>query len=171
MSQTHQVGIFDGSGNLLVQATVSPTDAAFDAYSDTPGTAGDGFQLVRYDTGLRDGATGLTSLPDFVLTAGQTYSIAGVTGGDYYTYSADPFSTPSGLVYGDSAYYSDPSGDSETSALLAPNTVDGNFDPGFFGPDFRFTAAPEPSAWASLGLGALGLAGLAWRARKQRSAA
>ena len=32
---------------------------------------------------------------------------------------------------------------------------------------FNVTAAPEPSAWVSLGIGALGLCGLGWRARRR----
>lgn len=178
MSQSHQVGIFsDATGTLLVQATVAPGDTPYAAFTGRPANAdqtatnGTGAQLFRYDSALKDGATGLVSLPPFVLLPGLTYDIAAVTGLDNYEYLPDTFGTDASVAYGQDRYVS-----GNATALQAPTQTYGDnyggfVGQGFFGPNFLFTpvVAPEPSQTAALTLGALGLIGLGLRARRRHA--
>ena len=141
MSQSHQVGIFsDATGALLVQATVSSSDparAAFNGQTPTPAQAatdGTGVQLFRYDSALKDGATGLVSLPSFLLTPGVTYTLAAVTGADDYDYlpgsdfAGGTFGTGSGVAYGQDRYV-----DGSASILSDPTGTTGNMPGGLCG--------------------------------------
>ncbi len=182
MSASHSVGIFsDSTGALLVQATVSPTDTPYAAFSGQAATAaqsatdGTGVQLFRYDSALTGGATGLVPLPAFVLTPGATYTIAAVTGDDEYdelpgsAFAGGTFGTGGPVTYGQDRYV-----DGDATTLQDPTGTTDNMPGGFagngyFGPNFLFSAvaAPEPSAIAGLALGALGLGGLTFRAKRR----
>ncbi|MGM3308258.1 DUF4082 domain-containing protein [Anabaena sp. WFMT] len=89
LTETHDVGIFDDLGTLLVSGTVKPGDAL------------DGW--FRY-----------TSIPTTILDAGKTFFIAATTGSENYTwnpinftvdpainYVTDVFSSSSTLVFPD----------------------------------------------------------------------
>lgn len=174
MAASHQVGIFsDSTGTLLVQATVAPADTPYAAFSGLAATSGQlatdgtGVQLFRYNSNLKDGATGLVTLPEFVLQPGVTYDIAAVTGLDNYAYFNDTFAQNSPIVYKQDQYYS-AGGNGNTTTLQAPTqSYQGGDGSAFFGPNFQFTAAPEPSPVACLALGVLGLATLGWKARRR----
>ncbi|OJW22004.1 MAG: hypothetical protein BGO49_14565 [Planctomycetales bacterium 71-10] len=144
LAEAHEVGIFDAGGTLLVSATV-PSGAG--------GSLADGFRYV--------------AIAPFVLSAG-TYTIGGAIGAaasDPVAYnvsglaSASPITIPTGAGrYTEAGAY---------TSLSFPDLVyppQAPYD-GYFGPNFQFTAVPEPSGLALLALGAAGGLGLRWRRR------
>lgn len=66
LTESHDVGIYDNSGNLLVSGTVNPGD-------------------------LLDGWFRYTSVASTVLQAGKTYFIAATTGSENYTWNPNGF--------------------------------------------------------------------------------
>ena len=146
-SQSHQVGLYQivgGVSHLLTSTTITA--------SGTP--HGD----FLYQT-----------INPIALVAGGDYVLAGVTGpNDPYLFDVQDSTqfgnigvTTTGITYGEALY--DPG-----STLARPTQTDPNAEPGFFGPNLQITfSAPEPSQGAALGLTALGLGGLLWRARRR----
>lgn len=160
MTQAHPVGLYRVTGvgdTLLLSATVTNTDPAYDAVTGTftAAPASDPNPLFRCSGAF----TGTALLP-----AG-TYDLMGYTGSDdYYTQLNSVVNAASGVSYVQDEY-SDPTG-----GLAAPTGSDGPGANGIFGPDFRFTPvppAPEPSSLAALALGGLGTAGLRLKARRR----
>lgn len=138
LTDSHQVGIWNSSGTLLISATVP---------SGTGATLDDQFRVV--------------SVSSTELFAGQKYFI-----GTLYTTLNDPlllqgdatnFATASQITY-----------DNPTVAVLTTTLTDptenASPSPGIFGPNFEFEAAtspvPEPGSFVLLGTGMLGLAGV-----------
>jgi hypothetical protein len=140
LSSSHQVAIWDTSGDELLSATVA---------SGTTDPLLDGF---RFDSNLTGTAT---------LAAG-TYVIGGLsTSSDLVAYdvpSADVTLAP-GVTYVQDRYNSG-------GSLAYPGSTQGLND-GVFGPSFTFVSdVPEPSAWALLGVGGVML-GVTLRQRRR----
>ena len=127
---SHQIGIWDLSGNLLGQATV------------TPGAAdGTGF---RY-----------TAVTPFTLGVGS-YLIGGrdaAADGDNYLTGVSGLTTGTGIAFQGAAVSASGSG------FAAPTVISANSG-GRFGPNFTYAVAgvPEPATWAMMmiGFGAIG---------------
>ena len=137
LTDSHQVGIWDSSGTLLVSTTVP---------SGTGATLDDQFRTV-----------GVSSTELF---AGQKYFI-----GTLYTTFDDPlllqgdasnFATASQITYDNATF-------ALGTTLKDPTTV-ASPPPAFFGPTFEFEAVsspvPEPGSFVLLGTGLLGFAGV-----------
>ncbi|MBW4693920.1 MAG: PTPA-CTERM sorting domain-containing protein [Lyngbya sp. HA4199-MV5] len=148
LTQTHDVGIFDDAGSLLVQGTVNPGDAL------------EGF--FRY-----------TSVRSTLLQAGGTFFIAAVTGSESYTFNPEGFSVNPNITFGSSAFrFSNTlvfpgtlSGSEPTLGDSSIQNSDNNL--GYFGPNFQFQAdevAAVPTPALLPGLIGLGIG--AWRKRK-----
>lgn len=151
LTQTHNVGIFDNTGNLLVQGTVKPGDAL------------DGF--FRY-----------TSVQSTQLQAGSMFFIAAVTGSENYTFNPPGLSVNPNITFVSSAFrFNDPQ---SSDKLVFPGTLpggvpassgsstqnsDGNL--GYFGPNFKAEGPAVPTPALLPGLIGLGIG--AWRKRKK----
>jgi hypothetical protein len=133
LAESHDVGIYDSVGNLLVSTTVLTTD---------PLTSWFRFHDVT----------------PYTLAAGQTYFIQGVNGTENYTWYANGFVVDPSITFNKDAYYFPQNG-----VLTFPNASDGITAAqggGYFGPNFSTTATPVPSALLLMGSGLLGLVGL-----------
>ncbi|MGO9174586.1 MAG: VPLPA-CTERM sorting domain-containing protein [Desulfobaccales bacterium] len=133
LTQSHEVGIFNSSGGLLVEATVTPTDPLS--------------SFFRWN-----------SCASTLLSAGQTYYIMAVTGSDNYTFQTAGFVVNPDINFIQDYYYYPANG-----ALTFPNGTAGFTAAeggGIFGPNFSTTAVPIPGALWLLGSGLVGLAGL-----------
>lgn len=152
LTQTHDIGIFNSAGSLLVQGTVSPGDSL------------DGY--FRY-----------TSVQSTLLQAGGTFFIAAVTGSESYTFNPTGFSVNPNITFGPSAFrFSNtlvfPGTLSGNDPILDGSGTQ-NFDDnvGYFGPNFQFqtdevAAVPTPALLPGL----IGLGIGAWRKRKAEAA-
>jgi Domain of unknown function (DUF4082)/PEP-CTERM motif len=74
LSETHEVGLYDASGNLLASGTVSNGDPLLEGF--------------RY-----------TDITDILLAAGQEYYVVGVTGTEQYAYDVDNVTTLPGITF------------------------------------------------------------------------
>jgi len=130
ITQNHDVGIYDSSGNLLTSATITPSDP-----------------LVGSAPWREETITPIT------LTAGQTYVIMGETGTDIYAWDPASYSTIPQITYGEAAY-------NLSNTLAFPNIYDdkvvGGFGPSFNIPEPSFFG--YLLAFGAIGLGALGRA-------------
>lgn len=142
LTQTHDVGIFDDIGNLLIKGTVKPGDSL------------DGF--FRY-----------TAVQTTQLQAGRTFFIAATTGSENYTFNPTGFSVNPNITFMSSAFRL-----SNTLLFpgAAPSNIQtSDANKGYFGPNFKadeVTAVPTPTLLPGLigfGLGA-------WRRRKTEAA-
>ena len=137
LTDSHQVGLWDNSGNLLVSTTVP---------SGTGATLDDQFRMV--------------AVSSTELLAGQKYFI-----GTLYTTFNDPlllqgdasnFATAPQITYDNATFALGTTLKDPTSIASPP--------PAFFGPNFEFEAAtspvPELGSFVLLGTGMLGLAGV-----------
>jgi hypothetical protein len=135
--QSHDVGIYDTSQNLLVSGTVAA------------GTTDPLVDYIRYTT------VAPTSLGIGV------YFIAAATDTDNYTWD------PSGLVSAPQVTWLQDA--FVLSSVLAFPSGGPDEHTGIFGPNFQFSAAPEPSSMALCGAAALtGLAFARFRSRSAR---
>ena len=130
---SHQVGVWNSTGTLLVSTTVP---------SGTGATLDDQFRMV--------------GVSPIELLAGQQYFI-----GALYTTGNDPMIFPGGatgfatapqITFDNNAFIA--------GSTLADPTVNGGTAPAYFGPNFEFTATPEPGSFVLLGTGLLGFAGV-----------
>ncbi|GEM_PF-941297 len=148
LTQSHEVGIFDDIGTLLVKGIVEPSNKL------------DGF--FRY-----------TDVQSTLLQAGSTFFIAAVTGSENYTFNPPRFSVNPNIKFGASAFrFNDPN---FSDKLVFPGTVPGSVptsggsgsgqnsdgNQGYFGPNFQadeVAAVPTPAllpGLIGLGIGAL----------------
>jgi hypothetical protein len=135
LTQAHTVGIYNSVGALLVSAVV-PT-----------GTSGTLFNGYRY-----------TSITPFMLTNGQSYTIAGTNTSDIWAYGGTPAPGTTGLTFDSNiTVSSNPSVlNANGGATLAFPTVKPNQPTGykfFGGPNFRIggtqsASTPEPGTMA-----------------------
>jgi hypothetical protein len=134
---SHDVGIFDQGTQALLGSTTVP--------SGTAGTLISGFRFQ--------------SVSPFSLAAG-TYVIAMTMpqgNSDYQYVLVSSFSTAAGITWVNSAF-------DGGSTLAFPNPANnGAFAPGMFGPNFTFTATPEPGTMLLMGSSIVGL----WSQRKR----
>ncbi|MGQ5700964.1 PEPxxWA-CTERM sorting domain-containing protein [Sandaracinobacteroides sp. A072] len=135
LANSHQIGIWDSNGSLVLGGTVSA------------GTAGELDGFFRYTTALSGNAQ---------LAAG-TYVIGGLsTASDVLVYGF----SPSAIQFGPELQYLANARNSN-AIFSRPDLTQSNLDIGLFGPNFRYTlsgAVPEPSTWAMLivGFGLIG---------------
>ena len=139
LTQSHDVGIYDSSQNLIVSAFVGPDDPVI------PDGAGYGWQEVF--------------VRPVTLAAHQTYYIAGVTGTvDPYAYSVGGVTTIPQITY-----LTEQDFDSATLVFPLHNTWPTS-SPAYFGPNFN---VPEPLSFEYLfGYGMMGLAALGLARKK-----
>jgi len=137
LATSHDVGIFDSNGNLLVSATI-PAGG---------GTLDDGFLFV-------------SGFPKPTLTSG-TYVIGAesMKSADSVVVEAAGLSTISQITVNNPALIS-----LGSTALTLPTQDNSGTDPftgmefTYFGPNFEVTPVPEPSTWLLFGTGLLALA-------------
>ncbi len=143
LAESHEVGLWDGDGTLLVTGTIA---------------AGTLDPLVNQFRSI--------AIPEVALVAGRSYSVGALflTGADGLIFAGDAinFATAPEITFLSSAFEGGPN--------LAFQTGSVGTEPGYFGPNFRFRAVPEPSTLVS-GATAI-LCGLgASRARRRRQTA
>ncbi len=119
LAESHDVGIWDSTGTLLASATVS---------AGTVDPLDDQFRMV-----------GITSVG---LTAEDTYYIGALwlDGADNNLFPGDAtdFATAPEISFLSSEF-------AAGGSLTDPTNGAGGTDPSYFGPDFEFSAVPEPS--------------------------
>jgi hypothetical protein len=142
---SHQVGIWDSGGNLLMFATVP---------AGTAGTLQNNFWY--------------TPIPIFGLPAGETFTIAAFYGApdDAIVSAFANVTTDSRISYVDRAT-------SLTTQFSEPINFNNTNPAGDFGPNFTIagTATPEPATFLLLGLGLITLAVISRRVGRTPSSA
>jgi len=139
LSQPHDVGIYDSSGNLLVSTTVLQTDPLIGHF--------------RYDT-----------ITPYILPAGLTFTIAAETGNDNYTWDTTGFTVDASINFVQDEFVL-----SSSLAFPTESAgITGDQGGAWFGPDFTIgaSAVPEPGSLTLAGLGVAGMIGYAWRRRR-----
>ncbi len=138
----HEVGIWNTSGTLLGDATVSE--------SATPDSGG--FAWATLGT-------------DISLTAGQDYVVAawyptasGTTDG-WVVYGSGPTTSP-GVTYMDAEL------GGPTTSFTYPNNANPAFNAGVFGPNFQYGTSPVPEP-STLAFAAMGGLAMLWRLRRR----
>lgn len=150
LTQTHEVGIFDNTGELLVSGTVKPKDPL------------NGF--FRYTSVAKP----------TVLQAGKTFFIAAATGTENYTLNPTDFFVDPNIKFVSSAFRASttlifPGATLASSGTNPGRLITSDTNTGYFGPNFKadeVAAVPTPAllpGLLSLGLGV-------WRKRKADAA-
>lgn len=136
LAVSHQVGIYDGKGNLVAVATV-PAGSS---------TLVNQFQYVSISP------TQLTA-GDYAI--GATYYQSGTQ--DNYLANASNFQTGPKITFGEDVYNV-----GSGSGLVDPagGYHIASFTSGIFGPNFEYTTVPEPTTLLLLGLGLVVVLGL-----------
>ncbi len=134
LGESHAVGIYDGSGNLLTSATVP---------AGTSGSLVGDFRYVTLSTPL-------------VLPSGQAFTAAGVTTGvDPYAFGGG---STTGLSTAPSISLNAPSAVfAFGSTLTFPTTDNGQGYSFYGGPNLMLAPVPEPASVLAVALGGLGL--------------
>ena len=137
LTESHDVGIFDSVGNLVVSTTVepgAPLTGWFRFYGITP----------------------------YTLAANQTYFIQAVVGAENFTFflehSLNGFGVDPGITFVTDAYHADGPGFDIPGGVLAPpnefsTLIYGDGEAGYFGPNFQYTVVPLPNTALLLGAG------------------
>jgi hypothetical protein len=145
LAESHAVGIYNASGDLLVSGTVNPGDPLtgwFRFHSVTP-----------------------TLLP-----AGDAYFIAAVTGNEDFCYNQKGIQEGPEIAFIIARIYYDYPYSTDT--LLFPVNANHIDSPAYFGPNFQYvndpppSHAPVPATLLLLGSGLLGLGGLRKKFKK-----
>ncbi len=170
LNDSHTVNLYSyvtvGSNStptLLATTTITPSTP------QTPDANGYLFAYSSLTTPVYLPATGAASgSTGYEIMADLTRSVSGGHAGDAFVdkmaLANTPFASPITSGGFGASHYSSTGGG-------AFSTLSVNQDAGYFGPNFQFTAAPEPSQTVALGLGVFGLAALAVKARKRRGCA
>lgn len=127
LTSSHQIGIWDSSGNLLVSGTAGPGGAVLGDWT-------------------------YTDVSDTMLTAGERYTIGAMynaTDGDSYVSSPSALGLAPEINPTTNGVFPD-AGD---LGFVFPGSDSTNL--GRFGPNFQFRAVPAPAGLAVIGLGAL----------------
>jgi hypothetical protein len=139
LTQSHEVGIYNSSGILLVSGTVESTTDPADNF----------FQYVAL-------------VSPFTLTAGNTYYAFAMVGTESYTWNTDNFGSASEIsYYGDRSvpgltFLEDDISGFSIQGPAPPHIVSN----GVFGANFKYSLVPIPGAAWLLGSGLLALVGL-----------
>jgi hypothetical protein len=146
LTQDHDVGIYDATGNLLVFTTVLTTDppVSFFRFHD---------------------------ITPYTLSSGQTYYIMAVSGSEKYAYFTEEFTVDSSLTYVTDVWYwdfkLDPQRPQQTKKLTFPNGSSETTQAqggAYFGPNFSTDyVAPLPGSLFLVVSGLLGLLGVGRR--------
>jgi hypothetical protein len=138
--ESHDVGIWDSKGTLIAEATVAS------------GTGESKVDQFRYH-----------AITPVTLVAGETYNIGAVWNSNLdpmlFPGDATGFATDAQIDFVQNAY--------TAGGTLADPTSTAGTDPSYFGPNFDIAPVPEPATLTLLGIGIAGMAGYAWRKRKQ----
>lgn len=172
---------WSGTGSFGVQSYAAFDGPPYNLYSSTPPGAGAQYAFVNSGTIFQDVTT--------TVVAGDTYDLSAYVGdrSDHpnQTGAIDLYSLGGGTLLVTSGPVVSPSGTFTQYAVryvaTAADAAAGGFRVVLENPSSQpqinydlvslsVAAAPEPSQTAALGLGVLGLAGLAFKARRRRSA-
>jgi hypothetical protein len=141
LTESHDVGLWDSSGNLLASTTVAA------------GTTDPLIANFRY-----------SAISPITLTPGDYFIGAEwEDGGDPMVFSGDPgtITTVPAITYLNASFVAG-------GALSDP--VDGSTSPGYFGPNLTVAGVPEPATWAMVLLG-VGMIGGGLRMARRNAAA
>jgi hypothetical protein len=144
LSESHDVGIYDLSGNLLTSTTVNPGDPVTGFFS-------------------------YHSITPFALTSGSSYVIAAETDVENYAYSPTGFSTDPSITFDQDLFtpgstLAFPTSSEGLVAWFGPNFLIGSSSTGGNGGN----SVPEPGSLALLA--GMGLSGSAFALRRKRCA-
>jgi hypothetical protein len=128
---SHPVGLFDSSGNLIISETVTNADPLNSWWRWVDVTAS-----------------------SVVLGAGQTYIVAAPTLRDSYTFDPPGFSVDPNIAFNKDLW-------EFSTLLVFPTNTEPGVTFGYFGPNIDYrSSVPEPSMLLLLSSGLLSLAGL-----------
>jgi hypothetical protein len=143
LNYTHEVGLWDYSGNLLASVIVDSSTATLSA-------SGFWYELIPIP-----GSVILSANTNYVLGAKYTFNVIGYDLGDIF---ATITSSPE-VTYGTAR------NNYSMTFAFPDNVVGGYLDAGYFGPNMDYTVVPEPTTCAMLGLGLLAVV---WSRRNRR---